>query len=238
MTVQFFNIPYTPILDLVQGPKPLDLRDCTQATHGSLMYSASFKPNYLGRGSFKVCLLGRLVLQPIPLSGLGSPGMEVVALKRPYMRKPSDDSSSQRYPALDELNLVSKEASAVQWGSALLAVVYSYLDAHPTDGFKNPPPTLQVRFVEAGVAKVIQPSAQATQALLGAYLVEERIPVEQGFVRFVGNGSAVPCYTGPNPHGQLLAQFCAFCQHVQWVLTGGQTYCSDWQGNPCFPSQI
>lgn len=194
------------------------------------MYSATFKPNYLGRGSFKVCLLGRLVLQPTPSSGLGALGMEVVAIKRPYMRTPSDSTSSQRYPALDELKLVLKEATLVQWGAALLSVVYSYLDSNPTDGFANPPPTPQVRFVDAGVAKVIQPSAHATQALLGAYLVEEHIPVEQGFVRFIGNGSAVPCYNGVNAHGTLLAQFCAFCQHVQWVLTGGQAYCSDWQG--------
>lgn len=174
-------------------------------------------------------MLGKLVLQPTPTSGLGSEGNIFVALKRPFDRKPAGGCT--RMPPGDEVNFLLKEAVLWQWGSALLALVYSYLSEHELSGDLYEPPIPSCRFVQAAIAKTVIQDDRGVNELSGGFLVEEHIKLELGFCRFVGNGSAAPITFPKGSECYDLAQFYSFCQHVQWVFTKGTAYCTDWQGS-------
>ncbi|KAJ7589820.1 hypothetical protein C8J56DRAFT_859393 [Mycena floridula] len=81
---------------------------------------------------------------------------------------------------------------------------------------------LRPRFVECGVALAMQ-----SGTLGGSFLVEEEI---QGkFMKYVLNSHAVPIMR-PRDQGYDIATFLCFCQHVQYLKTGGLAYISDYQG--------
>jgi hypothetical protein len=231
VTVQYFPLAKLDLQALIESTHPLDVNDSTKALHGVLLYNVALP--HLGTGSFKFCRLGQLILQPTPDSGLGSHGHFSVALKRPFKRNTNDNHTGkyQRLPPADEHAFISTEAVVWQWGYALLALVQTFVQDHASTKLDDPdrPELPAVRYVEAGVAKCIKPN-ENVHSLSGSYLVEEQIPSEQGFWRFVGNGSAIPATFDKDSRMFQLAQFYSFCQHVQWVLTNGMAYCADWQG--------
>ncbi|KAG8690582.1 hypothetical protein FRC09_011925 [Ceratobasidium sp. 395] len=233
-SVHFFQVEHLT-LDRVMTNLPLDFGDSRLAFAGSIIYNLNIN-NELGCGSFKKCFLGRLILMAPPPSGLGSVGSSVVAIKRPYLKNFNDSGTSTsaprstRFPPSDELCFITKEAVLWQWANALHGVTETFIRDHPKANQEGAPIAPSVRFVEAGVAKFIGNNAGGDSALSGAALLEEQIPKEQGFLCYLGNGSAVPAFFPSGTYEYTLAQFCAFSQHVQWVVTGRQVYCSDWQG--------
>ena len=64
-----------------------------------------------------------------------------------------------------------------------------------------------------------------------AYLLEEVLPgLKTDFVKYLHNASAASELSSDDPDYQL-AQFLMFIQHVQYAITGGIAYVSDFQGN-------
>ncbi|KAG9092507.1 hypothetical protein FS749_015668 [Ceratobasidium sp. UAMH 11750] len=227
--IHFFPI-FPPSLEALMDEKqPLDFNDPTQASQGHILYNPAFKDHRLGAGTFKRCHKGKLVIHPIPITGLGSPNLEIVAIKRPFVL-PAGKTTPTRLPAGDEIQFVVQEATVWRWATALLSLVYGFIQAHPRSPEQDPPPTPLIRFVQIGMAKCVIIGSASHIAPEGAFLVEENIPAEAGFVRYLGNNSALPLSFPEESHSFTVAQFCAFCQHVQWVLTKGMVYCADWQG--------
>ncbi|KAG8791641.1 hypothetical protein FRC12_008543 [Ceratobasidium sp. 428] len=228
-TTEFFPLVNLPISELSERNLSDELSNSRLALAGVITLNISLE-NELGTGSFKKCILGSLVLHTAPPTGLGSSGSQPVALKRPYYQDSSTTHQrAKRLPPSEELCFVTKEAVLWLWGTSLYALVLEYMKNHAYAEKEGAPTIPLVRFVQAGVAKLLSADA-GEAALAGAMLVEERIPSNYTFLRFVGNGSAVPYPFPTNTYEHTLAQFCSFCQHVQWVMTGGQVYCADWQG--------
>jgi hypothetical protein len=111
-----------------------------------------------------------------------------------------------------------------------LGLAYAFVDGHELVIDPNSPIAPKLQFVEAGVAKLVSGGSTGSSSVLGGFLVEECIPESQGFNHFISNGSAIASDFPAGSHEPLIAEFCSFCQHVQWVLTGGKAYCADWQG--------
>ncbi|KIJ08082.1 hypothetical protein PAXINDRAFT_89386 [Paxillus involutus ATCC 200175] len=160
-------------------------------------------------------------------------------MKRPYIRK---DGFSQpkppytRYSTTDELEKVFCEANVLYWAKALMKMTYDFIERNLGKA-KEPPPfeIPRIRFVEAGLVLAY---AQTTKGLRGpragtvsiAYLAEEEIKSDEGFVKYIHNGDCTPI---PEPHepGYDIALFLAFTQHVQYLKTSGLAYISDYQGS-------
>ncbi|KAG8699336.1 hypothetical protein FRC09_006679 [Ceratobasidium sp. 395] len=228
-TTEFFPLVNLSISELSERNLLDELSNSQLALAGVITLNISLE-NELGTGSFKKCILGSLVLHTAPSTGLGSSGSQPVALERPYHQDSSTTRQRpKRLPPSEELCFVTKEGVLWQWGTALYALVLEYMKNHAHAEKEGAPTIPLVWFVQAGVAKLLSANA-GEAALAGAMLVEERIPSNYTFLRFVGNGSAVPYPFPINTYEHTLAQFCSFCQHVQWVMTGGQVYCADWQG--------
>jgi hypothetical protein len=206
-----------------------DFSDPTLASHGTILYNPAFKSHNLGVGTFKRCHKGQLVIQPAPSTGLGSPGYTIVALKRPYVIPPGKNIPT-RLPAGNEISFIAQEVMVWRWAVALLSMVYNFINEHPKDREPDSPLVPKLQFVQVGFAKTVTAGLSGNHGPEGAFLIEEHIPDVQGFVRFIGNGSAQPLSFPVGSHAFTVAQFCSFCQHVQWLLTKGKVYCADWQG--------
>ncbi|KAI6000407.1 hypothetical protein F5J12DRAFT_724114, partial [Pisolithus orientalis] len=64
-----------------------------------------------------------------------------------------------------------------------------------------------------------------------AYLVEELIHTssDDEFVKYIHNSNVAPCFL-LDTKAEEIADFLAFTQHIQYIMTGGQVYISDYQG--------
>ncbi|KAG9095788.1 hypothetical protein FRC07_011031, partial [Ceratobasidium sp. 392] len=226
--VHFFAISALSLEALMEEAEPLNLNDPTLASHANILYNPAFKDHDLGSGTFKRCHKGKIVIQPTPLFGLGSSDLDIVAIKRPYFIPPGKTTPT-RLPSGDEIRFISQEATVWRFAVALLAMVYEYLRNHPKRQDLNQPAVPRIRFVQIGVAKCVSADSSRQGGPDGGFLVEEYIQAEHGFVRYIGNSSARPMIFHEDSYAFIVAQFCAFCQHVQWVLTEGKVYCSDWQ---------
>lgn len=231
--VQFFTVPRVPY-DSLQDKEHLatSLNDFTQLNHGTLSYNTRSPAALLGTGRFKQCFLGQAMLTS-PLWPDSQDRSLAVALKRPFQPHPSKPNCTIRLDhPLEELSEIVTEASASQWAASMLDLTYTFIketqDANPDD--PAAPAVPQLQFVHVGIANCIHPGDRSPEALHGAFLVEERIPASLGFVRLLGNASCEPCVFPTGDIRNDVAEFCAFAQHVQWVLTEGRAFSADWQG--------
>ncbi|KZT55645.1 hypothetical protein CALCODRAFT_484634 [Calocera cornea HHB12733] len=210
-------------------------------------------------GSFKTCHPGRIVIHVASPSSQGnafSINTRInVALKRWYVPAPgkngdqplradakSTSALAQKLARVgkeeEEEKLAGKVTCSV-WGKALMALVYQRIqeakDAAGPDDVISLTNFPTVRFVECGLFQVRLPSApkdknRATRHLL-PYLVEELIDTDghpERLVKYINNGSAHPRVL--SGHEGDIALFLSFCQHLQYLETGGQVYVSDFQG--------
>ena len=125
------------------------------------------------------------------------------------------------------------------WADSLLKFAYAFIHNFVADKKPAEPPfpIPQLRFVNAAIA-------YAEKALVGApgtgtssgsshraaYLLEELLPVDRPFIKYIHNAEAVPLQD-INEQGHDIALFLCFIQHVQFIHTHGQAYISDFQGN-------
>lgn len=193
-------------------------------------------------GSFKTC--HRAALYPIRLSQSQQPLSYDLSLvtwvaKRCFHRpeRRSDDEElpkRQRYPHVQELGLMLREANCLYWGGALMNLVYSFVDSvleeanekkEPADFDEVP----RLKFVRSILAV---PEDKANQV----FLLEEKI--DGPFVKYISNASATACepfgYTKKSKarrtENWIRAQFLCFAQHVQYVFTGKSIILTDLQG--------
>ncbi|KAI5997269.1 hypothetical protein F5J12DRAFT_686744, partial [Pisolithus orientalis] len=128
----------------------------------------------------------------------------------------------------DESNILYHEANALYWAKALLQMTYQFIDRAVKDT-KVPPPFKipHLHFVDTGLLFPSKPSSIVNVT----YLVEELIHMssDDEFVKYIHNGNVAPCFL-LDTKAEEITDFLAFTQHVQYIMTGGQVYISDYQG--------
>lgn len=206
-----------------------------------------YNPNpdvYLGVGSFKTTAPAHLMFNGIiPSTGLGRLVNQMensdkhipVALKRPYRVKHGGGGRA-RMAFADEEKAVFEECKLLVWANSLLKVAYEYIDDY-MDKQASPPPfeILKFCFVAAGMAIALKllddtHTGQTPTSSRAAYLLEEVLPGKMmDFVKYLHNANA-SSELPPNDPDYQLAEFLMFIQHVQYGITGGVAYVSDFQG--------
>ena len=217
---------------------------------------------YLGIGSFKTTTRAQLTFKGInfPNSGLGmlvrsqtKNGSMPVALKHPYRTKRGGGGMGgrggrARLAYAEEEVAIFEECKLLVWANSLLKVAYDFVSDFMHSHLSGAPPPfeiLQFRFVAAGMAiaqKSIDngPSPSTNRA---AYLLEEVLPGEKSdFIKYMHNASASSDLSPDDPDYPA-ALFLMFIQHVQYAITGGIAYVSDFQGTVTsvrvfYPSQV
>ncbi|KAF8581373.1 hypothetical protein K439DRAFT_1354108, partial [Ramaria rubella] len=158
-----------------------------------------------------------------------------VAVKRAYYTEWLDGHNKlKRYPAQQEIELMTCEGDALYWVMSLMDMVYRFVKNHANQNPPNTPliPIPEVHFVKAGVAISRNADGKPTKAVL----IEELIDTDQeDFRKFVHNGSALPLPTAMDPDYELTCFLC-FAQHVQWMKAGRLAFVSDFQGSAQFLS--
>ena len=159
-----------------------------------------------------------------------------MALKRPY-----DDRNSgvvKRFNYADESRKVLMEGTLLGWADSLLNFAYAFIHDFLADKKPAEPPfhIPLLRFVKAAIAYSEKPlvGASGTSSSSGtshraAYLLEELLPMDRPFIKYIHNAEAVPLQD-INELGHDIGIFLCFIQHIQFVHTHGQAYISDFQG--------
>jgi hypothetical protein len=253
-TIHFYPIPNRPLMEILRNKDYRSFTlDTAESYVGQLMVDISHDST-IGMGGFKTAHPGWLTLTPPPVSGLGSVPRDEIVVKRPFHRVFSQAGGSTeafkigRFPVVDELPKLFREANVLYWASSLLQLTYDFIDHRRATYCPPPFPVPRVRFVQAGLALAFvqgQAVIAAPSGKLGsksimpglkpcpiraAYLLEELIDGgDDAFVKFIHNMDADPLLDELD-YGYDLAVFFAFTQHVQYVKTGGLAFISDYQG--------
>lgn len=202
-----------------------------------LAYISYDKIKLLGKGTFKTAHLASLQwISNAPSVGLGSNSSKhiLVALKRPY-----DDRHSgaiiKRFNYVDESRKVLTEATMLGWADSLLQFAYDFIDdfilttAVEEPLFEIP----RLRFVKGAIAyseKSLDSHAGGrSTSHRASYLLEELLLEDDLFIKYIHNADAVPLQDCNEP-GYEIGIFLCFVQHVQFNITHGQAYISDFQG--------
>jgi len=140
-------------------------------------------------------------------------------------------------PYAKEERAIFEECKLLIWANSPLKTAYNFMELfmaqHPS---RKPLPfeVLQFQFVKAGMAitqKPLDNTSPSPTTNHAAYLLEETLPGEKAdFVKFLHNASTASELLPDEPDYHL-AEFLLFIQHVQYAITGGLTYVSDFQGN-------
>jgi hypothetical protein len=149
-----------------------------------------------------------------------------------------------RLTVTDEEYAVTGEANLLVWANALLEFAYDFIFDYAQNN--NAPPGVEdfmsiiplFRFVEAGVAVVVKPlettSAGQPSTQRATYLLEEMLPGSPAeFVKYLNNFEATTIFERGDSEYEL-AEFLMFMQHVQYQITHGTAYISDFQGTKTF----
>ena len=185
-------------------------------SEGPTGLTLTYNPNALSKyGSFKKALFGHLSHAIISKS-------TAVCIKQCWYL---DKASGSRlvYDKYTQIAKLSAEINCLRWASALMGIVYTFINKHVETHGAPPFEIPSMRFVKNAL-------------LIGdakAYMVEEVIDEETDgiFVKYIGNGSVIPLdfLTGPAAYR---AKFLAFAQHVQYLKTKGLAFIGDFQGGP------
>lgn len=172
------------------------------------------------KGSFKTSHHGSTVFGgeglPPPLSG-------AVCVKQLYFTE-AGKSVARRYNGSKEQALVYTEALCLDWAVLLLDLTYAFVEDFQSEHGNFPGIIPSLHFVKAAIAE-----CQVEQKY---FLIEEWIDTTKApFIKYIHNGLPVPCVS-PNAPTEVLntANFLCFAQHVQFQVTGGLVYTSDYQG--------
>jgi hypothetical protein len=257
--IRFFPLPSFTFQELVAAPTQFMIIDhSSTATHfrAHLIYNPDER---IGKGTFKTANRATLEFDNSkPLVGLGSGDTEklAIALKRPFhnakpvpkqragLRSDTTSAPVSCYTVADEQHSVTGEAKLLVWANALLEFAYEFIFEYArkvsatarlggVDFWEKIP---AFRFVDAGVAVVMKPLEKtptgkpSTQR--ATYLLEEMLPGSPAdFVKYMNNASATAILERDDPDYKL-AEFLMFVQHVQYQITHGTAYISDFQGKP------
>lgn len=226
--MHFYPIDHT--LDLVDLMRRKPPRFETEDNEFFFKSQVVFYPmQELGRGQFKTACAGQLVC-------LGSSdytaSFSKCVFKRPFQK--TDKVEVKRLIAVEELSILVTEANSHLWASTLLNTSFAYIEKLKNERSVGPPPEVipNLRFVQAGVGLCLKEQTlkrTKTKKLSFSALIEEMLPPERPFTRFTGNAVANPAPFEDDLDNYFL-DFMLFLQHLQYKITQGKCYISDWQG--------
>lgn len=129
----------------------------------------------------------------------------------------------KRYPPAEEQTFIHSEVGCLDWARILLNLTYEFIEAYQEDHGNFPGTIPTLRFVEAAIA-------QGDTGKL--FLIEEWISTSKApFTKYINNARAVSCIPKQAPEEiQNIGNFLCFAQHVQYQVTKGTLFTSDYQG--------
>ena len=125
-----------------------------------------------------------------------------------------------------QLKKLTTELNCLRWASALMGMVYSFIDEYKTTHHLSPSFAIpEMVFVKSALA-----ISKINQEV---FLLEEVIndSTEGPFIKYIGNGSVRP-YDFLEGEECRLGEFLSFCQHIQFLKTKGLAIVGDFQGKP------
>ena len=129
------------------------------------------------------------------------------------------------------------EGTLLGWADSLLNFAYAFIHDFLADEKPVEPPfhIPCLRFVKSAIAYSEKPlvgasGTSSSTSHRAAYLLEELLPMDHPFIKYIHNAEAVPLQD-TNELGYDNGVFLCFIQHIQFVHTHGQAYISDFQGS-------
>jgi Alpha-kinase family len=187
--------------------------DCQGPITGSLIFNPNAPSNF---GSFKKATMGHTNCRVV--------GSSVsVCIKQCWYRA-HPGGPRLAYDSATQVMKLSAELNCLRWASALMNLVYDfmnkYIKSHRPPTFKIP----QMRFVHTALA-ILDNETHDT------YMIEEAIndAMDGEFVKYIGNSSAKPL-TFLDRDMANRAAFLSFSQHVQYAKTQQLAFIRDFQG--------
>jgi hypothetical protein len=188
------------------------INNCKNPTILTLLYNPGAQHKY---GAFKRTCFGHLD-QPV-LGGANS-----VVIKQCFYNCVATGKILP-YENHSQVTKLSLEINCLRWASALMGLVYDYIDRYTAEHGPAPFMVPRMHFVKNALA-VVQDSCDT-------FLLEEVIDegVEGSFIKYIGNGLAKP-FDFLDDEEMHRAKFLCFCQHLQYVKTKRNAYVGDFQG--------
>ena len=174
-------------------------------------------------GAFKTAHLGHVIS---PLANIPDWSAQKICVKQFYWHNKSVNKTVPpitRYSNADTCTKVMQELGCLDWATMLLNLAYRFIERE-VEKYGPPPKSIpKLRYVRAMFAEL---------PLTGkCFLIEEWIDSATKFVKYINNGSPVPCVPlGAAAEVHQIAEFLSFAQHAQYNETGGAVFTSDYQG--------
>jgi hypothetical protein len=183
-----------------------------------------FSPEGTLKGTFKTSNPGTIFLNggELPQSLQTN-----VCVKQVYFTHPGT-IGIRRHEEDEEASLISAEALCLDWATVLLDLTYGFIKDFESAHGHFPGDIPHLRFVNAAIAES-QKGPKKKYFLIEEWINTSKAP----FTKYINNGLPVSCVPEDAPaEVQNLASFLCFAQHVQFHLSGGSVYTSDYQGMP------
>ena len=171
------------------------------------------------KGAFKTAHSGLFALN---LDGAVPPSLSGnVCVKQLYFS--GEGGVVKHYPPTEEQTYIQSEVGCLDWARILLNLTYEFVAVYKEDHGTFPGRIPNLHFVEAAIAECDGGKL---------FLVEEWISTSKApFTKYINNAHAVPCIPQQAPEEvQNIANFLCFAQHVQYQVTEGTLFTSDYQG--------
>jgi hypothetical protein len=202
--------------ELVAHARTFDaIGDCSGSVEVTLMYNSKGKPKY---GAFKQAVFGYLD-RPV----LWTQSSTSVVIKQSFYISPTT-GARVLYDKHTQLKKLTTELNCLRWASALMGLVYTFINEHKTTNGLSPSFAIpEMAFVKSALA-----ISEIDQEV---FLLEEVInDADEGpFIKYIGNGSVKP-YDFLEGEERRLGEFLSFCQHIQFLKTKGLAIVGDFQG--------
>jgi hypothetical protein len=200
--------------ELITQARAFDaIGDCSGSQAFTLMYNLRAKPKY---GAFKQAIFG-YVDRPALWNSTS------VAIKQCFYTSPLT-GTRVLYDKHSQLMKISTELNCLRWASALMGIVYKFIDEDKATNDLSPSFSIpEMFFVKSALA-----ISETDQEV---FLLEEVIneEAEGPFKKYIGNGSVKP-YDFLEGEDRHRGEFLSFCQHVQFLKTKGLAFVGDFQG--------
>ena len=188
------------------------MKDCTGPIIVTLMYDCAARPKY---GAFKQALFGRL---DSPAFGDSTS----VIIKQCWYRCPNT-RGHLIYDNHTQVTKLSSKINCLRWASALMGLVYDFIDKYTATCGPVPVTIPKMCFVKSALA-----IAEDTRE---TFLLEEVIDnaIDGNFIKYIRNGSAKP-YNVLEGDAIYTGEFLSFSQHLQYLKTDKLAFVGNYQG--------
>jgi len=203
----------TTFLSLITQARSFDaVKDCKGSTALTLIYNPNAALKY---GAFKKALFSHLGHPVI------SDSTSICIKECWYTCK--DLRARLTYDSPTQVAKLSDEINCLRWTSALMGIVYDFIDKYIELHGKSSFAILKMHFIKNALAIV--------DTTHKTYMVEEVIDeaVDGVFVKYIGNGSMKP-FEFLGEATAYRAEFLAFSQHMQYLKMKSLAFIGDFQG--------